>query len=232
MNHPFRSLLLALTLATLVMIGVGCSQPWALDGSQTPSELTASHSGEELANPSATVRSIFDPACLVGAWQVNDLEQAMTDSYAQSQSTLQLQQVEGQAFYEFAPDGTMKIIFDQLAATLAGDLDNRPVTARQSMDGSATARYRVDMLEKKLVFYEFGGDGIRLSLSINQQTLVEGDLPIWSAFTSAVSGDEDGQQQQPVVQSSRVAFECEGDWMKIQAVDPLPGPEVELQRRH
>lgn len=254
MNFYVRLRSLALLVLILVLFAAGCSRPMtpvdlptlpdraqnppAAAVVQTPTlpEPGISETGQLDATltptrppPTTTVDPRVDAACLVGNWEVVDLPQAMADSYAQSGSSLQLQQVEGSAFYAFTADGSMKITFAQMAATLTGTLDNRAVTARQSIDGSATARYNLDRVEKQLILSDFGGSGILFSLAINQQVLVEGDLPIWRAFTSAISG---GAESQPAteVQYARVSMDCQADRLLLRAVDPVSGPEITLRR--
>lgn len=254
MNIPYRSRLLALIFLSAAVFFTGCTQQWIPGGVPPPqgsgkalptftpvlsiSTLGPgiSDTGEKAATPaaatllpSATVGSKVDAACLVGIWEVQELSQAMAGSYAQSGSSLQLQGVEGAAFYQFTVDGLMKITFDQIQATFSGSLDGRPVTVRQSIDGSATASYRIDVVEEQLILSDFGDSGILFSLAINQQVLVEGNLPIWQAFTSTIPGEE-GAQPLPPVHFARTSMDCQGDHLRIRAVAPVPGPVIVLRR--
>lgn len=240
MSYPYRRHFLSLILLAAVLLTSACSRSWVPYGALQPTPpspdpgifdtgLPAGAVAATSQPPTLTARPAVDAACLEGAWQVVDLSRAMADSYAQSESTLLLQQVEGAANYEFSADGLMKITYAQLAATFSGTLDERPVSVRQSIDGSATAKYQIDPVETQLILSDFGDSGILFSLAINQQVLVEGDLPIWQAFTSAISTGESGQPAL-VVQSARVSVNCQGDSLNIQAVDPVPGPQIELRR--
>lgn len=169
-----------------------------------------------------------DPACLVGKWQVSDLPVAMAQSYSQSGSSLQLQGVDGQATYNFDGNGNMTIAFSHLIATFMGTIDNRDVTAQQGLDGSGTARYQVNPVEGQAVFSDFGGQGLLSTLDINGQRIAEGNIPVWRAFTSSLS--DDTTTPPSLVEYSRASVRCDNDTMTIQAVEPLPGPVVNLSR--
>ena len=247
MRILYRIRILTLFLIAAVLFNAGCSRGWSPNSvplpqgsGRTPSEQALVHTstppapgifdtGQGAAAPTPTAGWSVDPTCLAGAWQVVDLSRAMADSYARSESTFQLQQMEGAAYYEFTTDGGMRITFDHMAADFSGILDGRQVVIRQSIDGSATARYSIDPVEAQLILSNFGDSGILFSLAINQQVLVEGGLPIWQAFTSAISPAE-SEHTAPPVQSARAAVDCAGDSLRIRAVDPVPGPEIELHR--
>lgn len=188
--------------------------------------LTQAQSAGGAVNPSSSLPAL-DAACPIGIWQVTNLPEAMSQSLTQSSSSLQLRRVDGNTQYEFTSNGNMTIHFDHLAATLVGTVDNRPVTAVQSLDGSASALYQVDPSSQQILLYNFGGGGVQFGLDINGQRLIEGTLPVWQAFTSGLSGNNKPAAK---IQSSRVAVACSRDTMRINSLSPLSGPQVNLQR--
>lgn len=161
---------------------------------------------------------------MLGVWQAADLSQALESSLARVGSGLALQQVEGQALYEFTEGGGMKLTFQHLVATLAGQVDGREMTATQTLDGAGSARYTVDEASRQVQLSDFGGAGIRFALDINGQRLAEGSLPVWSMFAT---GQPVAENQ---VQSSRWSADCGGDTLELRAIDPVAGPEVQLRR--
>ena len=181
----------------------------------------------DTAAPEPTSANTLDAACLTGMWQVTDLQQAMAGSLAASGSTLLLERVDGRAVYVFGADGGMSLTYEQLTAALSGTVENRPVNVLQSLNGAATARYTVDPAAGVIEMSAFGGDGIRSSLSINGQTLAEGSLPVWLAFTR---GQAQPGAEPTVVQSSRAAAACQGNTLILQALEPVPGPPLRLER--
>ncbi len=184
------------------------------------------------AQPTLTPTSLIPllgQSCLVGTWQVTNIAQSMSASLAQNQPGLQLQRVDGQAIYQFSADGNMKLTYQRLSYTLSGTVENHPVTARQSLDGTATAHYDVDAGNHQIVLTNFGDSDIQIGLDINGQRLVEGSLPIWQAFTSGLAGQTNSSAAPPVL-SSRANATCTVDKLVIQAAAPAPGPEVDLKR--
>ncbi len=191
--------------------------------------------------PTPTVpQFVLDQTCLEGEWQVTDLNQAMNQSFNQVHGSLQLEKVAGRMLYSFLASGQMRIAFNHLTATFNGQVDQRQVTAAQSLDGSATADYQLDATEGQLTLTDFGGDGMQFSLMINDQLLAQGSLPAWQAFTASqavvaaaatsASSQNNGQQATSAVESARVSVTCTGDQMTIQALQPIPGPILNLER--
>lgn len=171
----------------------------------------------------------LDPGCLVGSWEAANLAQAMAESIPMAQGSLVLEGVEGQVQYLFGQDGTLQIQYHQLAAVMTGLIDSREARVVQTLNGSGTARYQVDPRLGEILLSDFGGDGITSSLSINGQVLAEGSLPVWLAF-AAGSVETDPNASPPEMLASRAAAFCQGDVLTIQAIEPLPGPAVNLFR--
>jgi hypothetical protein len=171
----------------------------------------------------------LDPACLVGTWEAANLAQAMAESIPMTEGGLKLEGVEGQVQYIFSQDGTMEIRYQRLAALMTGLVDGREVRVVQTLEGSGTASYQVDPQLGIISLSAFGGDGIISSLSINEQVLAEGSLPVWQAFTAGPV-EADPNASPPDVQISRAAGFCQGDALTLQAVEPIPGPLVNLFR--
>lgn len=183
--------------------------------------------------PATPTSIILTTSCLVGSWTIADLPQAISDSYSRSQSSLQLMGVQGDTFYTFHEDGSMEIVFNNLIASLAGTIEGKEIKARNLMFGTATAQYRVNEKNREIVFSVFGGDGIQFATEINGQVLAQGNFPTWRAFSSNLAGSSPNL---PIAGPTRVVSEayaaivCSGDDMRLQAIDPIPGPEVKLRR--
>ena len=80
----------------------------------------------------------------------------------------------------------MTIDFSHLSATLEGMVDQRQVTAQQSLNGSATAYYQVDLAENQIIISDFGGEGVQFGLDINGQRVTEGNLPAYTTVQTIV----------------------------------------------
>lgn len=204
------------------------TQPAALPSPSLYASPTATSAPTDTVTPQPQVAKV-DPACLVGTWQVANLPDAMSQSYAQSGSTLQLQTVDGRATYAFDANGSMTITFSHLDATFTGNIDNHDVTARQGLDGSGTAHYQVNSDEGQVIFSDFGGQGLLSTLDINGQRIAEGNIPVWRAFSSSLTNDNSAPAS--LIEYSRAAVTCQNNAMTIQAIEPLPGPAVTLTRK-
>ena len=171
---------------------------------------------------------------MVGVWQVADLAQVVTTSYARSNTPLQVDSVEGQTLYQFDSAGGMLITFQSLTANLSGAVEGQALTARSEMTGTATASYQVDEAHQQIVLSSFGGDGIQFSLDINGQRLAEGDLPAWRAFSASLASQDqppaEGGISTTEAERARASVSCRADRLTIQALDPQPGPEMILNR--
>lgn len=181
----------------------------------------------------ATTADTLNAACLIGAWSMTDLQQAVGASYSRSQSPLQLQSVEGETRYAFDETGNMQITFNNLIATLNGTIEGKEILARNLMFGTATAQYRLNVATHEIIFSNFGGDGIQFATEINGQVLAQGNFPAWRAFSANLSGSSPTLPTAGpthVVDEAFATVACAGDEMRLQAIDPVPGPEVRLRR--
>jgi len=195
--------------------------------------------GSIALEPARTTETALPPtvvpldACLVGNWMVADLPGSLAKSYSRVESPLALNSVEGETRYVFGADGSLEIRFENLVITLSGTVEEKEIVARNIMVGMATARYRLNPGNREIVFSNFGGDGIQFATEINGQVLAQGNFPSWRAFSSNLTG---GSPTIPtagptrVVNESFAAITCAGDDMRLQTIDPLPGPEVQLRR--
>lgn len=168
-------------------------------------------------------------ACMVGTWQVADLNQVMADSLAQSGASLTLEAVEGRALYQFNADGELILLYDKLSARMAGQVEGQPVVVTQLLDGSGTARYTLDENTGELVMSGFGGDGIQSRLVVNDQVLAEGSVAVWQALAGQLSGST-AQEVGAALDETRAAVTCSGDSLVIQSLKPVPSPPVRLER--
>jgi hypothetical protein len=216
-----RLILLAIALTGLV---VGCARTMPLLLLAPKSAGAMSVSSIPVTN---AVVNTLDPACLVGKWSVSNLQQMMYQSYLQSDSNFQLEDITGQAQYAFDSQGGMTITFDQLSAEFSGQVDGQRMKIQQVLEGTAESRYSLDKTTGRLMLTNFTGDGIVFALEINGQRLVEGNFPAWRAFTTEAIGEVG--KPTSLVEYAQVQVDCSGDQMTIQAVDPLPGPLVVLE---
>jgi hypothetical protein len=225
MQYQSRRAHYVLVFVVLTTMIFGCArlQPSSVDTTGT----TASQYANNLGYTPVKV-SILDSACLVGKWNVSNLQQVMYESYLHSQSAFQLENINGQAVYEFDTQGTMTIYLVRLAASMNGEVDKQKIRVYQEIDGSATALYTIDQKSSRLFLTGFGGDGVLFSLDINGQRLLEGDLPSWRAFTSDLTSGIG--KPTSLVDYAYVQVECNEDVLTIQSIDPLPGPLVQLKR--
>lgn len=172
-------------------------------------------------------------ACLVGEWRVADLANSIADAYSARQAPLTLQAVEGETRYSFLSDGSLEIRFLDIITTLAGELEGKQIIARSLLAGSATADFHVEHATREIRFSNFGGDGIKFATEINGQVLAGGDFPAWRAFASNLAG---GSPSLPaagptrVVEESTAVITCTDNSMRLQAISPVPGPEIQLGR--
>lgn len=184
--------------------------------------------GTNISPNSTTPDTGLDAACLEADWEMADLRQAVSDSYANAQSSLALEAITGNTLYRFA-DGELTIQFNTVVAEFSGEVDGLPILARQTLEGSATARYQIDEFQNELVLTDFGGEGITAGLDVNNQRLAEGSYPVWRAFTSGLSNGADAQPT-PLVAYSRVAAQCSPFRLILQSIEPTPGPVIYLYR--
>jgi hypothetical protein len=216
---------MALVLTVLASVILGCasmqSVSFKLPGNAASQAITK-------FDFSPVKNTTLDPTCLVGKWEVSNIQQMMYESYLQSQSALQLENIGGHAIYEFDAEGKMTIFFIRLAASLSGEMDGREMRVYQQIDGSAVAQYTFDTKTSRIFLTSFGGDGVLFSLDINDQRLLEGDLPSWRVFTSDLTSGIG--KPTSLVEYAQVQVDCSADSMTIQSVDPLPGPTVHLKR--
>lgn len=184
---------------------------------------------------------MLDSDCLVGVWTMANLPGAMAEILEREQASLKLSSVNGQVTYAFDPSGEMRITFDALSAELNGMVEGQEVRVQQNVAGSGTARYAVDALSEQLALSEFGGQGIESSLAINGQVIAERQLPLWGAFSGGStadggSGSTEGSAPLPGgpapenVAISRADASCDGNTLTLQAVEPIAGPAVILER--
>jgi hypothetical protein len=233
---PFPRLERYFTWFLTILLLASCSRapvekPVFLD---LPASLQRVDSRAGSPDVTATI-DILDAACLVGNWQVADLTSSMAESGERTGSPLRVSAVNGAIRYHFAADGQMQLTFDKLEVRMEGVVEGEPVSAVNRLQGSASASYQIDALEQEITLSRFGGDGIHFQVEINEQLLTEGDFPAWRALSSAVNGGSTshaGDTTTPtrVIEQSRAAVQCAGDQMTIQALDPLPGPQVGLRR--
>jgi hypothetical protein len=233
-------------LWTVLLTGLlsACAQPTLPDSSPSVAAVispTAADTGPEQSSPEPAqpAQAVFTQtsqaldACLIGDWIVADLQRSVTEAYARTQAQLALVAIEGETRYTFRPDGSLEIRFDNLATTLSGTIDGKDIQARNLMVGTATAEYHLNVDTREIVFSNFGGEGIQFATEINGQVLAQGDFPAWRAFTSNLIG---GSPANPTAGPTRVVDEsyavvtCAGDEMHLQAIDPVPGPDVLLKR--
>lgn len=235
------SIFIVLTL--LVGLASACSaekKSWI--GTRLPSVMSASPAQTREAAggvllpatgyPTQTTAPLTED-CLVGSWTMVDLQDTVKDSYTRSQSPLQIQSVEGETRYSFYEDGAMEIVFADVIATMTGAIDGKEIVARNVLVGTATAQYRVNVKNREVVFSTFGGDGIQFATEINGQVLAQGNFPAWRAFSTNLSASSPAIPSAGPTRIIHEAFavvNCAGDRMQLQAIDPVPGPEVNLRR--
>lgn len=168
----------------------------------------------------------LDAACLLGTWEVADLDQMMRSTLAQSGASLVLERVEGRVLYEFSADGGMVIRYDGLAAALSGQIEGQAVRVETRLDGSGTARYTLDPAAGELRLRDFGGEGIQSKLTVNDQVLAEASIPVWLALAG-----QSGEASPQAFSETRAAAACSSDGMVIQTLEPVRGPALRLNRQ-
>jgi hypothetical protein len=178
--------------------------------------------------PTSTPAPALDTACLQGEWVITNMQETISDVNAMKGSSLRVTEIGGTAIYRFLPDGEMEIEFDRLTVSFSGMVDGKPISARDRMDGVATANYRVDGTQEVITFTNFGGDDITFIIHVDGKLLAEGSLPAWKIFSS-VTGQQRASASRTVTHA-RASAECSGADLTIQALDPIPGPAVRLTK--
>jgi len=170
----------------------------------------------------------LDSQCLVGRWEVADLQRMIGGTHERTDASLALESVYGRVVYTFDSRGDMTISYESMVASFSGTVDGQGMRVRQFYEGAATAQYLVEPAASELVLSGFGDEDIYTALEINDQRLVEGSLPLWRAFTSSLTAPE-GRVNNPLVYSI-ASITCQGDTLTIQTREPHSGPLVVLNR--
>ena len=224
-----------LFLMIVVLAAAGCST--AAPPVESPLEPTPVQATTEpaLTVPEATQTPSPVPltgaACLVGAWQPDGLQAQMERSLGASSPGAVVESVRGQVVYRFSADGQFELAFEQFEVKLSGDSNGKTYHTGSLLNGSAAARYQVEDGEGQLLLSDFGGEGVLMTVTINDQPLFEENLSAWPAFFATLAESVGaGGGGEPPEGEARLSFTCLENHLVITRGDQQSAAELELTR--
>ncbi len=170
-------------------------------------------------------------ACLVGAWQPDGLRAQMERSLGASSPGAVVESVTGQVVYRFSAEGQFELAFEQFEVKLGGESNGKTYHTGSLLNGSATARYQVEDGAGQLLLSDFGGERVRMMVTINDQPLFEENLSAWPAFFASLAESVGvGGGGEPPEGQARLSFTCLENRLVITRGDQQPAAELELAR--
>ncbi len=123
--------------------------------------------------PTYTPTPISGAACLIGAWNVEDLSSYLTALTGGTSTQAQVLSGSGPITYRFDAQGRARIIVDQLIVKMKVPVQRIPLTLNVTIDGDATASYTTSD-PNQLAFSSAQLDGLAVSAKLGEQELFAG----------------------------------------------------------
>ncbi|MBN1373204.1 MAG: hypothetical protein JW987_14805 [Anaerolineaceae bacterium] len=228
-----------LFLIIILLAAAGCSTAAApveapVEGPLGPTPAPAS-TEPAMAAPEPTLTSSPAPltgaACVVGAWQPEGLRAQMERSLGASSPGAVVESVTGQVVYRFSAEGQFELAFEQFEVKLGGEVNGKSYHTGSLLNGSATARYHVEDGAGQLLLSDFGGEGVRMTVTVNDQPLFEENLSAWPAFFASLAESVGaGEGSEPPEGQARLTFTCLENRLVITRGGQQPAAELELAR--
>lgn len=223
----------------MIFLVVGCGAPTP-DAAPTglPPEAGSAPLPTEL--PTALPEPTFTPspaplagaACLPGEWEPEDLRAQMERTLQESNSSAVVESVSGQVVYRFSTEGQFELAFEQFEVKLGGEVNGKTYHTISLLNGNAGARYEVDDRVSQLQLSDFGGEGVRMTVTVNDQPLFEENLSAWPAFFASLSGSAGvGETVELPEGEARLRFDCLENRLVMSRADQQPPVMLELARR-
>ena len=168
--------------------------------------------------PTYTPTPISGAACLVGAWNVEDLSSYLAALTGGTNTQAQVLSGSGPITYRFATQGRARVTVDQLAMKLKVPVRGLSLNLTVTIDGDAAAGYTAGN-SNQLEFSQVQLDGLTVSAKLGKQELFAG--------TPGEMADLVGFSLEPLF--SAAAYDCRADTLKY--TPPLQDArEVVLKR--
>ncbi len=179
---------------------------------------TSTPTSTNTPTPTYTPTPISGAACLIGAWNVEDLSSYLTSLTGGTNTQAQVLSGSGPITYRFDTQGQARITVDHLSMKMKVPVQGIPLTLNVTINGDATAGY-ITADPNQLAFFNAQLDGLAVSAKLGTQELFAG--------TPAQLANLFGFSLEPLF--SAATYDCRANTLKY--TPPLrDAHEVILQR--